>query len=78
MQIVNLDWKELDGPNVEPPTRRGFGTTLLARVVAVQCDASIQLNYLREGLHFHHGAAIARDQAGAGPLMKPIAVPLWR
>ncbi|MBZ9742038.1 MULTISPECIES: sensor histidine kinase [unclassified Mesorhizobium] len=51
-RIVNLDWKELDGPRVEPPTRRGFGTTLLEKVVAVQCDASIRLNYLRDGLHF--------------------------
>lgn len=51
-QIVNLDWREHDGPKVEPPKRRGFGTTLLEKVVAVQCDAKIALNYDRDGLHF--------------------------
>lgn len=50
--FVNFDWLERDGPEVEPPTRRGFGTTLLEKVVAVQCDAKIALNYHRKGLHF--------------------------
>lgn len=52
-RIVNLDWRERDGPIVEPPKRRGFGTTLLEKVVTVQCDAKIALNYHREGLHFN-------------------------
>ena len=51
-QIVNLDWQERDGPKVEQPKRRGFGTTLLEKVVAVQCDASVELNYHRDGLRF--------------------------
>ncbi|WP_091586087.1 sensor histidine kinase [Mesorhizobium qingshengii] len=52
VRIVNLDWREHDGPKVEPPKRRGFGTTLLEKVVAVQCDAKVELNYDRDGLHF--------------------------
>ena len=51
-QIVDLDWQERDGPKVEQPKRRGFGTTLLEKVVAVQCDASVELNYHRDGLRF--------------------------
>ena len=51
-QIVNLEWLERDGPAVEPPKRRGFGTTLLEKVVTVQCDASVELNYHRDGLRF--------------------------
>ena len=51
-QIVNLDWQERDGPKVEQPKRRGFGTTLLEKVVAVQCDANVELNYHRDGLRF--------------------------
>jgi two-component sensor histidine kinase len=51
-QIVNLDWLERDGPQVEPPTRRGFGTTLLEKVVTVQCGANVELHYHREGLQF--------------------------
>lgn len=51
-QIVNLDWRERGGPEVSQPQRRGFGTTLLEKVVAVQCDAKVELNYHREGLQF--------------------------
>ncbi|WP_208636329.1 sensor histidine kinase [Mesorhizobium helmanticense] len=51
-QTVNLDWRERDGPKVEQPRRRGFGTTLLEKVVAVQCDAKVELKYHRNGLQF--------------------------
>ena len=51
-QIVNLDWLERGGPAVEEPKRRGFGTTLLEKVVAVQCNAKVELNYHRDGLRF--------------------------
>ena len=51
-QIVNLDWQERDGPRVERPKRRGFGTTLLEKVVTVQCNAEIELEFHPDGLHF--------------------------
>jgi two-component sensor histidine kinase len=51
-QIVTLDWLERGGPAVEQPKSRGFGTTLLEKVVAVQCDAKVELNYHRDGLRF--------------------------
>jgi two-component sensor histidine kinase len=49
-QVVNLDWEERNGPPVEPPKRRGFGTILLEKVVAVKCDAKVELKYKPEGL----------------------------
>jgi two-component sensor histidine kinase len=52
VQVVNLDWQERQGPKVEPPRRRGFGTTLLEKVVTVQCDAKVELSYDPDGLHF--------------------------
>jgi two-component sensor histidine kinase len=52
LQFVNLEWQERDGPQVDQPTRRGFGTTLLEKVVAVQCDAQIKLDYRPGGLRF--------------------------
>jgi two-component sensor histidine kinase len=52
VQVVNLDWQERQGPKVEPPRRRGFGTTLLEKVVTVQCDAKVKLSYDPDGLHF--------------------------
>jgi len=51
-QLVHLDWQERDGPKVGPPKRRGFGTTLLEKLVVVQCGAKIELNYHPDGLHF--------------------------
>ncbi|MFI0848865.1 sensor histidine kinase [Mesorhizobium sp. IMUNJ 23232] len=49
---VNLDWQEHNGPEVHPPKRRGFGTILLEKVVAVQCDAKVALHYHPGGLRF--------------------------
>ncbi|MBN9219330.1 MAG: sensor histidine kinase [Mesorhizobium sp.] len=51
-QTVRLEWSERNGPTVKPPKRRGFGTTLLERVVAVQCNAKVELDYRPEGLRF--------------------------
>jgi len=51
-RLLNLDWLEKAGPRVEQPRRRGFGTTLLEKVVAVQCQAKVDLNYHPEGLRF--------------------------
>ncbi|MFC6051215.1 sensor histidine kinase, partial [Methylobacterium hispanicum] len=48
-----LDWRESGGPPVEEPTRRGFGSTLLQRVLKVQCGAEIAFAYEPGGLHFH-------------------------
>ena len=51
-RMLNLDWLEKGGPKVEQPRRRGFGTTLLEKVVAVQCQAEVELNYHPDGLRF--------------------------
>ena len=54
-RMLNLDWLEKGGPKVEQPRRRGFGTTLLEKVVAVQCQAKVELNYHPDGLRFAMG-----------------------
>lgn len=46
---VDLNWLERNGPRVEKPSRRGFGTALLEKVLTVQCAASIDLRYEPEG-----------------------------
>jgi two-component sensor histidine kinase len=51
-RVVNLDWQERDGPRVDQPQRRGFGMTLLEKVVAVQCNAQVQLDFHHDGLRF--------------------------
>ncbi len=51
-RVVNLDWRERDGPQVDVPDRSGFGTILLEKVLTVQCDAKVELDYRPEGLVF--------------------------
>jgi two-component sensor histidine kinase len=51
-RVLNFHWRERDGPKVSPPERRGFGTVLLEKVLTVQCDAKVELDYRPEGLVF--------------------------
>jgi PAS domain S-box-containing protein len=43
------EWKEFDGPAVTPPSREGFGTMLLERVLAQQIKAQVNAAYDPEG-----------------------------
>ena len=49
-QRLVLHWSEHGGPAVSEPTRRGFGSTLIARSLEHSHDATVTLNYKREGL----------------------------
>jgi PAS domain S-box-containing protein len=51
-QIVFFDWIEKDGPEVEVPRHRGFGTRLLDRVLTAQVHAEIALEFEPGGFHF--------------------------
>jgi PAS domain S-box-containing protein len=52
---LRFDWIEKNGPRVEAPARRGFGSQLLQRVLTQQVGADATLDYLVDGLraHFH-------------------------
>jgi PAS domain S-box-containing protein len=43
-------WSEAGGPGVTPPTRRGFGTFLIDRVLASDFDGSVDIDYRSDGL----------------------------
>ena len=55
---LHLDWTETGGPPATEPTRRGFGSNLLQRVLTVQCGALIQFDFRPSGLHFHMEAPL--------------------
>lgn len=42
-------WQERGGPRVHPPSRKGFGSMLLERVLTVQCRATIDVKYPPDG-----------------------------
>ncbi|GJE18185.1 sensor histidine kinase [Methylobacterium marchantiae] len=61
-RVLDLDWTESGGPAVTPPERRGFGSTLLQRVLAQQCDAEVTIGYEAEGLRFRMIAPLKDDR----------------
>src|SRR3954471_1142950 len=49
---LQLWWTEHDGPPVEPPSRKGFGSSLIQRLLTMQCRAEIDVAFDRTGLRF--------------------------
>jgi two-component system CheB/CheR fusion protein len=45
-----LSWTESGGPPVTVPTRRGFGTMLIERTLALDLDAEVKRDFLPDGL----------------------------
>ena len=46
---IAIDWRESDGPPVTPPTRRGFGTGFIKRLLAA-VGATMEAEFRPEGL----------------------------
>ena len=67
---MHLRWRETKGPQVVPPTRRGFGSRLLEAGVLRDLGGKVNLDYLPSGLHcditasLSHGAAAEQPYAG--------------
>jgi two-component sensor histidine kinase len=49
---VHFEWRERGGPPTIPPTRRGFGSTLLTSNLSRGLDGEVQVDYPPEGLVF--------------------------
>jgi len=47
---LELEWRESGGPPVAPPTRRGFGSRLLAQGLPAELNGVAQLEFAPEGL----------------------------
>ncbi|MDE2579790.1 MAG: PAS domain S-box protein [Hyphomicrobiales bacterium] len=47
---VRLEWREMGGPSIQPPTHAGIGTHLLTRALAQQLGGSVELAYEPSGL----------------------------
>ena len=55
---LHLEWREFGGPPVEKPQSRGFGSTLLQRVLPMQCKAEVEVQYEKDGLQFRMNAPL--------------------
>lgn len=47
---LELVWAEKDGPRVEPPAEKGFGSSLIERGVAYELDGEADIRYEPDGL----------------------------
>lgn len=59
-RLFTLRWKESNGPRIQPPSRRGFGSTLIEQALAAEFDASVHLDYAIDGLSFTLEAMLPR------------------
>src|SRR5476649_1676819 len=50
---LNIDWVESGGPQVDKPTRQGFGARLLEFVLHGQIQAKATIDYRPDGVHVH-------------------------
>lgn len=55
---LHLEWREVGGPSVSEPQHRGFGSTLLQRVLPMQCNAEVEVEYASQGLRFRMDAPL--------------------
>jgi two-component sensor histidine kinase len=49
-QRLHMVWSEQGGPEVTPPSRKGFGTRLIERGLAAELGGSVQISYPVSGL----------------------------
>jgi PAS domain S-box-containing protein len=49
---LRFSWTEHGGPPVAPPTRQGFGSRLLQRVLTTQLQADVKIDFDARGLRF--------------------------
>ncbi|MGF7150702.1 light-regulated signal transduction histidine kinase (bacteriophytochrome) [Sphingomonas zeicaulis] len=81
---MRLDWTERDGPPVQAPKRRGFGSTIIERSVPYDLGGEASLTYRLQGLEASFmipprhiaGVVPATDVRRAPAAPQPVARPL--
>ena len=51
--VFSMSWVESDGPTVKPPTRTGFGQTVIKRLVEVAVGGTVEIGYAPTGFSWH-------------------------
>jgi PAS domain S-box-containing protein len=64
-RLVDIVWREQDGPPVVPPTSRGFGSRLLERGLTHDFGSSVKLDFRPEGLECRLCLPVAPAADGA-------------
>lgn len=61
-----IEWQEQGGPPVAPPTRRGFGRTVIERLAAVAVGGKVELDYETSGVRWRMTAPRLKVVASNG------------
>ena len=56
--IFTMRWLEEGGPKVEPPSRRGFGQTVIGRMAESAVDGTVEVEYRESGLSWKLSAPV--------------------
>ncbi|MEJ0092505.1 MAG: HWE histidine kinase domain-containing protein [Methylocella sp.] len=56
------EWNETDGPTVKPPSREGFGSVLLKRVLSQQIGAEVKVAFEPEGFRLRMVVPLRSDR----------------
>jgi two-component sensor histidine kinase len=62
-RALSCEWRESHGPLVTPPSRQGFGSILLNRVLSQQIGAAVDVDFPPEGFHLRMVVPIEVEQA---------------
>lgn len=60
--MLRITWQEIDGPEVSPPQRCGFGTTLILRNPQMALNADVTLDYAPQGVSWDFSMPIATSK----------------
>ena len=68
-EAFRFEWTESGGPTVSKPTRTGFGSRLMERIVAAYFDGEAKLSYESAGVRFRLDGEV--PTGAAGPQQEP-------
>ncbi len=78
---LRIDWRELGGPLVKPPERRGFGSVIVEQTVPFELRGEARVEYLAQGVHgtfvipaIHIGDAAADESLPVAAMEAPAAL----
>ena len=60
---IKISWQEAEGPAVQPPTRRGFGSILIERTLGHDLGGDVQIEFRPEGLRCSITAPLEKQMA---------------
>jgi two-component sensor histidine kinase len=72
---LHLVWRENGGPVVTPPSRRGFGTTVIERMLSRELGGKVKLEFEPKGLVCEIEAALHEAEPTPGAAPSAPAVP---